>query len=266
MGRNMMMGAGVGMLAGMGTYYMFSRMNSYDGCRRGSYRGNCQGCYERYGDQCSVDPPDENAHRIELMNTGFFPEDYTAPFALKITQITNNPDYAAAVVCPPNDANMSTWTGTAADLFFTLTAVAELAEAEAEDEEEEGGGSVFGLLVMICCCFGCCIAIGFCVAMLMKRQNQEGIQNQQFEGYGTPYASSYGQPQPSYGQQPQGVVMGQAVPMQSYGQSQPYGQAQPYMAQPVYGQGQPVMAQAVVVQGGASQGGGGYRPGAPAYS
>jgi hypothetical protein len=268
MGRNIMMGAGVGLLAGMGTYYMFSRMNSYPRCRSGSYSGNCQGCHQQHGSSCTVEPPDQNAHRIELMNTGFWPEDFVAPFVLKITQIANNPDYAAAVVCPPTGADMSTWTGTAADLFFTLSAVAELAEAEAADEEEDGGGGgVAGLLVTLCCCCGICLAIGFCAAMFMRQRQQSPDMAPPLQQQ---YGQQYGQPQytggPQYGAYPQSgvtpVVMGQAVPMdQSYGQPQ-YGQpqyGQPVYAQNPYGQGQPVMAQAVVVSPGPT--GGGYRPG-----
>jgi hypothetical protein len=276
-GKNVMMyaagGAAVGFMGGMGAYYMYSRYRSYNRCRHGQYSGSCEGCHNQYGDDCTVDPPNENAHRLELMNTGFWPEDWSMDLVLKITAVTGL-DYAASTICPPNGANMTTWTAPPmSDLFFTITAVSTLAEAElpgsdssSSGSDDEGGvGSILGGIMTLLCCFGCCAVAGY---FMIKMKQQQGAQAQNSYGEDQQYGQQmqYGQQQQQYGQPP--VVMGQAVGYGANPYSNPYGSAQPYgsdpMGQQQYGQpqyGQPVyQAQPVYAQPVGGQAGG-YRPG-----
>ena len=119
-----------GTLLGYGSMYMFSSYRSYKSCKYGDQQySSCQQCYDQYADGCQLYPPEaENASRVDLMETGFWPDDFQAPYHLTISQITGI-DYAATRICPPNGTNMSEWVSPdASDTFVVITQVGELAE------------------------------------------------------------------------------------------------------------------------------------------
>lgn len=137
MGKAVMLGAAAGVTTGIAASYLYSRWNSWDRCRYGTtWTGSCKDCYNSYTrSQCMQAPPPEDANRDDLMNTGFWPDDFTGPLKVIVTAVQGL-DYAAARICPPTgwdpNATLSTvqWTvPNSQDIFLTLTAMAELADS-----------------------------------------------------------------------------------------------------------------------------------------
>jgi len=290
MGRNMMMAAGGGMLLGMGGMYMFSRMNSYNRCKYGStWSGSCKECYERYSrEDCGMDI-DENVNRDDLMNTGFWPDDFTGPLTVLVTAI-RGVDLLASRICPPTgwtanssgrrleasvETSPASWTPpNGQDIFLTLTQMAELADKLGKDKEEEetvSGWQMFtSILSLLACCF-CCAAFPAYLIMKSQRRNRElemqqngyggggpygGMQmgGAQYGGGGGQFAGGYGgqPPQMGYGGQPPQMGYGGQQPQMGYGGQQYMGQCQqgPVVAGQVMGQPQGVVMGTVVQQGG----------------
>jgi hypothetical protein len=157
--RMMMAGAavaGVGLLGGVGGYYAYQRMKENDWgadakdqswCQNPSNRQmRCNDCFQAYGSSscknlngcydskqgCAFEL-DKDTARDDLMDTGFIPMDYKAPYIVTITKI-EGPDFLAAGICPqpvPATITGSSGSNVSADwaakasfddsLFVTLT-------------------------------------------------------------------------------------------------------------------------------------------------
>lgn len=239
MGSRMAM-AGVGGLAlGFGAAYMFSRWNSYGRCRShdDSYHGSCDQCYSRYNNRCSPDRLDRNANRDDLMQMGFWPDDWISPLTVTITAVTGT-DFAQSLICPPaigwNESEGQ-------DIFMTLTKVAGLADKLARDsvyERPERESSVLSSLlglILFCCCCGALAGIA-AKFFIMRKPQHPGMYEDQ---YGNP---QYGAPPPQYGQQyaqdPYGAPP-QFTMQQQYGQSPQYGMQPQFGGMPPQYGGQP---------------------------
>jgi len=274
-GRLLMMG-GAGLVGGV--LLSGALMSMYGGYSRYSYSNqrcwlepsgpslSCSECYRNHANiDCTQEGPRRYANRDDLMDTGFWPDDWKGPLTVTIYSITGA-DFTTAI-CPPQDwsentSNMIAPSGSS--LYLTLTALEELGD----DLEEDGvqlSGVLSGLISLLCCC--CCVA-GIAMLILRKRQqsSQTSVGGQQpaygqaayaQPAYAQPAAaqSPYAQPaytQPAY-QQPayQQTAYQQPAYQQPYGQQpayqQPYGQQPQIVGQPSPMQGPIVMGTAVTM-------------------
>lgn len=260
-GTKMALAAAGGVVAGAGAAYLYSRWNSYGHCSSGNYHGSCEDCYRSHGGRCSPDRLSENANRDDLMDTGFWPDDFSSPLTVTITAIIG-PDFNPSSICPPA---LGWNTSEGQDIFMTLTKVAGLADKLKKDGgvgASPTAGSVFGPLLLLCCCGAAAgLLIKCCMAKSQQYHDEED-------------------PQPAFGgQQPPPVVPPQYGPNCGL---EPCGPPQPQFGQPPYGQphfgqapvasvmmGQPMGPQQQVVMGAIVQPGqpgafqpGSYQPGA----
>jgi len=157
---NVMMAVAGGAALGVGASYLYSRWNSYDSCTSGaSWTGSCQGCYAKYSpSSCQFGPPRVNAHRDDLMGTGFWPDDWAGPLTVLISRVEGE-DFSKELLCRHPVANASKLHLTrpavrGADLFFTLTQVDELGPGMDQATTFQFGGLV--PLVLVCFCCICC--------------------------------------------------------------------------------------------------------------
>eukprot|EP00429_Kryptoperidinium_foliaceum_P017007 CAMPEP_0176042016 /NCGR_PEP_ID=MMETSP0120_2-20121206/20847_1 /TAXON_ID=160619 /ORGANISM="Kryptoperidinium foliaceum, Strain CCMP 1326" /LENGTH=518 /DNA_ID=CAMNT_0017375427 /DNA_START=74 /DNA_END=1630 /DNA_ORIENTATION=+ len=235
--------AGAGVVVGLGASYLYSRWDSYPSCTSDSddnWSGSCSSCRSRFGrTKCQPETP-TRASRDDLMDTGFWPDDYTSPLLVEITGISGA-DFSPSAICPP----VQDWNETLnSDLFLTLTQISELGDKLEEDSETGLGsiiGSIFGSLMFCFCCVG--LPAFICYRIFKRGSRDNEMHTQQVP-------VCMGQPM-----QQQGIPMG--MPMQQQGIP---------MGTPMQQQGIP-MGSPMEQPGGYQPGGfqPGYQPGPQGY-
>lgn len=219
-GKSVALAAGAGLIAGVGSHYVYSRLRSlYQGtCYAGSKNfSNCAECRRQHSpaSDCSTHyKPTGNVTRDDLMHTGFIPARLTGPLKLTITEVHGSA-FSANVLClsvssSVNASNFSNTSnvsnvlsaGTVAlagnasipDLFVTLTEMASLPIESGKSIAalESGGHSAmrFVAIPVVLACVGvlCCGCF-----MFMRRQKDDFVE---YPHQGVPPAMQY--PPPSH--------------------------------------------------------------------
>jgi len=124
--------AAAGLGVGAGSMFLFTRWNSNCGYAGTTWAGSCQDCYRTYNQygQCNVLDPPHNLNRDDLMDTGFWPADYTGPLRVSIFGITGT-GFEPSSLCPPSGWDIS-WTNVTlskGELYATITQISELGDA-----------------------------------------------------------------------------------------------------------------------------------------
>lgn len=241
-GTSVALAAGAGLVAGVGSHYVFSRLRSlYHGtCYAGDQNfSSCAECRRQHSPaaDCSAHyKPTGNLTRDDLVSSGFVPARLTGPLQLSITEVKGEA-FSAHVLCSylfssvntSNASNMSNnptmlSAGTRAlvgnssipDLFVTLTEMASLPIQSSHSTGSPGSGHSsmkFIVVPLVLTCVGvlCCGMI----FMYTKRQKDDFIDYPQ---QGVPPPLPYPSP-PHFAQHPG-----------------PYPQQVPYLAQGPYPQ------------------------------
>mmetsp|Transcript_114078 Transcript_114078/g.285385 ORF Transcript_114078/g.285385 Transcript_114078/m.285385 type:complete len:514 (-) Transcript_114078:334-1875(-) len=177
-GAQIAMAAGVGVLAGVGASYAWSRlhhlMTSSSGeCWAGDqHYENCAECRLKHSptsDCANRVTPMVDLARDDLMNSGFVPSNVTGPLRLLITEVLGA-DFTAEKLCPPTNwtENVSgnasgNISGNFSALFVKLTRLASVPAVDEEDPAVHHGHSAVNFVIVAalaaCCCAGC-VALG----------------------------------------------------------------------------------------------------------
>jgi len=176
------------------TLYKYSRWKSQAlECHMGSATQtmmSCADCAAKHGTDCAPELPPV-ANRDDLMDTGFWPEDYTSPLTVTITSIEGH-DFSPNILCASGLASNDKLTEaarkhSASDIFLTLTKMEKL-EAQLvgeqvykKDQEEQSdiaswffASCLVGFGVLVCFCACCWYLCGKCSER--EEQDTEGYE------------------------------------------------------------------------------------------
>jgi len=127
---------------------------------------SCETCKETYDDCIVVYEPTEDAHREDLMATGFRPEDVDEYLVVRIEGLSSA-GLSQTDICPPYktkaEAEANGWVPKDRDIFLTIS----LVENFGPDPNSGWGGFAIFFGVLFCCC----LTAGIAYCIVQKRQS-----------------------------------------------------------------------------------------------